>query len=141
MWKSGSVNDEIIPRIVRNINANKTGRETCSYQHPQNQRWKEGIGWSELNQRKHNGIFKGRICGNGSKQCNYLKEVETVESPNASLKALFKILIINAMEGKYTSVFEIPGVYLYEEMQKYKVVLLRIWDDFFWYYVLVEPRA
>ena len=66
------------------------------------------------------------MCENGSNQWKYLKEGKTVSSKTVSLELLFMTLIINAFEGRYTVLFDVPGAYLHTGMTKDKILPLRL---------------
>ena len=47
-----------------------------------------------------------------------------------SMEVLFETLIIEALEGRDTDFFDVPGAYLHVEIPKDKIVLLIVWGDF-----------
>jgi len=67
----------------------------------------------ELNLKKEKrcGTIKGRTCANGSRQRQYLRLYESVESSTVSVESLFTTLLIDAYEGR-DAVFDVPGEYL-----------------------------
>ena len=76
------------------------------------------------------GKIKGRCAANGSKQCQYLEEDESVASPTVSLKGLLATLMIDAKEDQMVNTFDVPGAFLQAPMPEGKNVLLKMKNEF-----------
>ena len=79
---------------------------------------------------KNNGTVKGRPCANGSKECYYLAEGDSVASPTASLEAIISTLLIDVYESCDVAIFNIPGAYLHTEMPDEHQVILKVKGKF-----------
>ena len=84
----------------------------------------------KLIKEKRCGNIKGRTCENGSGQKSYLKEVESIYSPECSTESLMSTLLIDYMEHRDVAVFDVPGSYLQTVMPADIRILLRIRDKF-----------
>ena len=60
---------------------------------------------------KRSGKVKGRGVADGRKQKSYVTK-EEVSSPKVSLNALMAICMMDAMEGRKITTFDIPGAFL-----------------------------
>ena len=83
-----------------------------------------------LIKEKRNGIVKGRVCANGSKQKYFLDPDEFVASPTVSLESLLATLLIDVYEGRSVITFDVPGAYLHAEMPPDKRVIMILRDEF-----------
>ena len=79
---------------------------------------------------KRNGDLKGRTCANGRKQRRFIKPGDIISSPTVSLESILLTLVIDAYEGRYVSIADVPGAYLHAEMPPEKRVLLRLVGKF-----------
>ena len=68
-----------------------------------------------LIKEKRDGTIKGRTCANGAKQRRFVKEGDIFSSPTVSLESIMATLIIDAYEGRSTSIVDVPGAYLHAE--------------------------
>ena len=93
-----------------------------------------------LIKEKINGNIKGRTCVNGSKQRRYIKEGEIISSPTASLESIITTLVIDAYEGRYTAIADVPGAYLHAEMPQDKLVLLKLKGQFVGIMCQINPE-
>ena len=83
-----------------------------------------------LIKRKRSGKLKARKCANGSTQRKYLGEYESVASPTVSFEAQISTLLIDAVEGRKVTTFDIPGAYLHADMPESKKLLLKLRGKF-----------
>ena len=73
-----------------------------------------------LIKEKRDGRIKGRTCANGAKQRRFVKEGDNFSSPTVSLESIMTTLIIDAYEGRSTSIVDVPGAYLHAKMPEGK---------------------
>ena len=66
-----------------------------------------------LIKEKRDGDIKGRTCANGKKQRKYVKEGDIISSPTVSLESILTTLVIDAYEGRFVSISDVPGAYLH----------------------------
>ena len=83
-----------------------------------------------LIKEKRDGNIKGCTCANGKKQRRYVKQEEIISSPTVSLEIILTTLIIDAYEGRYVSISDVPGAYLHAEMPECKMVLMKLTGQF-----------
>ena len=83
-----------------------------------------------LIKEKRNGKFKGRTCANGAKQRRFVKEGRIISSPTASLESILATLVIDAYEGRYMAIADVPVPCLHAEMPQDKMVLLKLKGQF-----------
>ena len=74
---------------------------------------------------KRSGKLKGRKCADGQPHRCYITK-EDASLPTISLEALFTILIINAHEGIFVEILDVPGEYINADMPEDKFVQLKI---------------
>ena len=66
---------------------------------------------------KHDGIIKARSCEDGWSQREYTTKSDT-SSPTVSLEAMKISCAVDAKEGRYVAVTDIPGTFLQMDMEK-----------------------
>ena len=79
---------------------------------------------------KRRGNIKERTCANGSGQKRYLKEYESVYSPEFSTESLMSTILLDDMKKHDVEVFDVPGSYLRTNISANKQILLRIRYEF-----------
>ena len=92
-----------------------------------------------LTKEKRDGKIKGRTCANGAKQRRFVKEEDIISSPTASLENILATLVIDAYEGRYMAIADVPGEYLHDEMLQDKMVLPKLRGQFVDIYVPGKP--
>ena len=65
---------------------------------------------------KHDSTIKARGCADGSLQRECTKE-EEVSSPTMSLEAMMLSCTIDAKEGRYVIVTDVPGAFLHADLE------------------------
>ena len=73
--------------------------------------------------------LKGRACANGRPQRCYIPK-DDVLSPTIQLGAIFSSLVIDAHEGRYVAIFDVPGVHFNAYMPGDKFIILKIEREF-----------
>jgi hypothetical protein len=63
------------------------------------------------------GSIKARGCDDGRPQCEYTTK-DKVSSPAVSLEAMILSCAIDAKEGRYIVVTDIPGAFLHADMEE-----------------------
>ena len=66
---------------------------------------------------KRDGTIKVRGCADGRPQREYTRK-EEVSSPTVSLEAMMLSCAIDAKEGRYIIVIDIPGTFLHADMEE-----------------------
>ena len=89
---------------------------------------------------KRDGTFKGRLCGDGSKQKQYLPPDESVYSPTSSTEGLVSSLVRDVVEKRDVAIFDIPGAYLQTALADDKIILMRIKGIFVDIMIKVNPE-
>ena len=59
-----------------------------------------------------------------------MKDGEIVSSPTASLEDIVATLLVDAYEGRHTTIADVPGAYLHAEMPPGKKVLTKLRNKF-----------
>ena len=78
-----------------------------------------------LIKEKRFGKIKGRTCADGSTQMGYIPR-ENASTPTISLEALMETLVIDAYEGQYVAIFDVPGAHLNVDMTDMKYDRLKL---------------
>ena len=84
----------------------------------------------DLIKKKCCGYIKGSICTNGSKQRKYVKPDESIYSPISSTETLMANLVIDVMEQRDVSIFDVQGDFLQTALTADKFLLMQIKDGF-----------
>ena len=82
---------------------------------------------------------KRKTCADGRPQRWYITK-EYTSLPTIYLEDLFTSLIIDAHEGKYVTIFYVPGAYLNTKIPKNKFILLKIEEEFLEIMCKVNPK-
>jgi len=90
-----------------------------------------------LIKRKRCGKLKGRTCANGAPQRKYIPR-EKASSPTLRVESLMALILINAFEKRDVAIFDVPGAYLFADLDD-KFVLLKIEGDFVKIMCYVNP--
>jgi len=81
-----------------------------------------------LIKRKRCGKLKGRTCAKGAPQRTYVPK-EQASSPTLRVESLMALILINAFEKRDVAIFDVPGAYLFANLDD-KFALLKIEGDF-----------
>ena len=85
---------------------------------------------NHINDKKATLQVKGRTCADGSKQCQYLKEDESLASPTVLLESILSTLVIDIYEDRDVAICDVPGAFSQAEITDDKTVLMRITGRF-----------
>ena len=83
-----------------------------------------------LIREKRDGKIKGRKCADGCKQKKYLKEDESIASPEGSLEGLLTTIVIEAIEKRDVATFDVPGACLNALMTEEDKVIMKFRGNF-----------
>ena len=81
-------------------------------------KWKNITESVNFIKEKRYGHMKERTCTNGSRQCRYLNNGDTVASPTVSLEILFVTLVVKSHEWKYVVTFDVTGSFIHAQLLK-----------------------
>jgi hypothetical protein len=91
-----------------------TGRQRCQYQKNVRQR---ALRYLMFIKEERDGAVKVRGCTDGRPQWQYTYK-EDLSSPMVSLEAMMMSCCIDAKEGRYVAVTDIPGAFLHMDMNQ-----------------------
>ena len=90
------------------------------------QQKKQALESVNLMKEKRDGSLKARLCGDGSKQKQYLPPDESIYSPTSSTEGLLTSLVRDVVERRDVAVYDIPGAYLQTPVTKDRIIIMKL---------------